>query len=249
MLKIDPVHRVSRGRPQAVPDDNASMLRVGSYLEPYIVSLPLTRHALADCGSYFVSSFSTVGGDVNTSSFVFNISSLVDTSPILVMKNNSDISGSVRTYVDFVRIKVLAVDGSVTSILFAIKIDNIDRSPAASFLQAGQNTNMDSGIVNVTRTWIGAITGITASSNQARTICTAGLKPNNPSIGDEYFVKFGPTHLGGSLRESLANANGTFVSHAAPVVLGPQQTMTFYAIFLTAGTGPTLTCSAGWWER
>lgn len=243
---------VSRAIPQACPDNvhAGEPIRLSRFQEIYVQNIvPPTKHPICDEGSYFVST-STAGTALAYG--IITAFSDTTTDVIWVIQNNGSISDPFvkRLYIDYLRLTVTVAPATATQAFYAIKVDNVSRVPSANLsLITPVNTNMDSSMISQAKSWLasgGAMT-VPASSSQARTIVAQGsLRAAIPVVGDELVTIFGSTDIGGS----VGTTGGRVVTHAPPVVLGPQQYMVFYLWFPgNATTAMSYHADAGWWER
>lgn len=241
---------INRGQPQACPQDDRFYARLSRYKEFYVQQTHQGQ-SIADEGDYFVGTNGTPSFPVAYT----QVNSFSDTTGdvILVVHNNRPASETLakRIYLDYFRIMVENQPLSTTNLFYAIKIDNVSRQPNTnSGLTIPINTNMDSSGVSLGKVWIGGAGGaltVPASSSQARTVVAqASLRVSIPIQGDELITRFGTCDIGGS----VGTTGGRFVSHAPPVVLGPQQWMVYY-LWLPGNIGGSMTyyADAGWWER
>lgn len=245
--RVLPAPRVGDGGEQAS--------RISGYGDNYVLSLIQSKHLLADEGQYFVSTNPTPGTAV-TYGTATTPTSFSDTGALFVIKNN-DVAGGKRLYVDYIKLlEVTTGITAMTSFEYAIKVDNVTRTPTANFTTiVPVNPNMDSSVGPIGQLFAfsAGIATVPAASGSARIVGRGRLGAGISILGDEYVLSFGAPDVGamsGITTAVRAAACARFIAGTAPVVLGPQQWMVFNAWMpATATAAHTFEWEIGWWER
>jgi hypothetical protein len=230
-------------------DTTEGALRLGRYGEAMVAPIVLTKHPLADEGSYFTTQNPTLG----TALQYAVTTSFTDTVGAFVFQNTADPSqpNSPFLYLDFIKLAFTVAPASATGMRYAVKLDSGNRAPTAGSTQlTGQGGSPGASptgpIVrqSVSKIWSftgGASLTVPASVN-ARVVALGGIGAL-PVVGSEFMLRFGDTgpNSGGA-------ASGT--SHAAPVVIAPGWFAVVYLWFPSNATTPaSVELDIGWYER
>ena len=211
---------VSRVLPQAQSDTTDARVRAGRYGELVTQGLWNTQHALADEGAYFVSTNPAPGTGLAT---IAAPTTLADTSPFILVKNNHK-AGGKRLYLDFLKLICTAAGTGGASIHAAVKIDDVNptRYTSGGSQITPVNVNMDDAGQSGALVYAGALVAAAASA-AVRLVDHALLRPVIPVVGDTYYLNFGGAE---NMVGSLAPA-GTAIAQQSfnfpPVVIGPGQ--------------------------
>lgn len=250
---------VSRQLPQAKPDNiESGAARFGRYNEQMAVSLIPTKHPLADEGSYFVAGNPTPGtGIAMTISTAFS-----DTVAMFAIKNqdNKSNAASKRIYLDYIRLMLFGTPPTAqVSRQFAFKRSKAtDREPTTAANKTVLSpVNMASGagrssIARVLSYSAAAAMTVPASVANDEVVGRCSIPTGIGIAGDEYIIKFG-TDVGESvqgLTAAKAVVPGRYITHAAPIIIEPDEWLVAHEWCLTEATnGPTFEFEIGWWER
>lgn len=212
--------RVSRRLPQ--PDVNGGRdgepMRTSIYGDQYVKAIFADDTALADEGSLYAASAQGVAT-------IAAQSSLADTAPFLLIKNDNELLGdqpSRRIYLRRLTLVNTAPGTAGASLRFAVKVDAVNSlrytSGASGLIAAaGVNVNMDDARVSRALIYSGPIVA-TAATGSVRKLAETLLKNAIPAAGDEYTVVFGATDT------PAPRAAATWcVKRYSPVIIGPQQ--------------------------
>lgn len=171
-----------------------------------------------DEGSYYCATNPTPGTGIATTAAVTTLS---DTSPFLLVKNN----GTKTIYLDYLKLIVTAAGTNGTNLNFASKTDvpnSSGRYTSGGSTITPVNANINSGNLSSAQVYAGAIVAAAASAS-ARLLDHIVIRPVIPVLGDTYTITFGQVDPSvGSLQVSgtaIANA----VYQTPGVVIGPQQ--------------------------
>lgn len=244
---------VSRSLPQPGTDGTEREVRLSRYGGQVVENIVPTKHALADEGAYFVTTNPTPGTALaNAISASFS-----DTVPYLLL-NNTDTASSPtakRIYLDYIKLITTVIPTSGASTQVAAKIDVLRSITTNNYATlTPNNCNMDTGVKSVATCLVqnsATASAVPASSSAARLVqrSTMGLVD---IVGDVFIWQYGgldPAPWQG-LTAINAAVNKRLVDNAPPIVIGPQQTFSFYLWFPSnATTGFSGECEIGWWER
>ena len=201
-------------------------------------------HRYADAGKYFTFMNPTPGTGIISGV----VTSLADTTPVLVLKNNNTVSSGIKCYLDFLRLHVTVVGIGHTSPKLTLKTDASQTTArytsGGTDIGAGVNTNADSAGASACQCYFGAITAAAAGS--ARLIDTFQLKTAIEVVNDTWTFDFGAAGQG--IKSALAD-NSTTISHGAfgtaPIVIGPQEHFLAHLWAAAMSTGITLQFTLG----
>lgn len=247
--------KVARALPAPTTADGALIgnPRASRYLEQIVQPIVMTKHTLADEGSYFVATNPTPGTAIAYGA-AGTQASFSDTVPFFVIKNNAS-PGGKRTYLDYLKLlENGTAPATTTAVQLAIKVDSANRFPtsAVSTFQAISpvNVNADDSTQPQTQLWVpnGAVATIPASSGSARLVARSQLK-GGPTLNlDEYKISFGVVDVAsdGGYLTTVAS----YSTRNSPIVLGPGEYAIIYLWFPGGATNPfSFEFELGFWER
>lgn len=202
------------------------------------------NHRYADAGKYFMATNPTPGTGIISGA----VTTLADTTPVLLVKNNNLVGSGINLYPDFLRLHVTVVGAGHTSPKLSLKIDT---SQTVTRYTSGGSTitpvSTGGGGVSQAQVFFGAITA--AAAGAPLLVDTFQLATAIEVVNDTWTVDFGcPT---ASMKTALAD-NTTTITHGyfptAPIVIQPQQHMALHLWAASMGTGITLQFSLGYIE-
>ena len=204
------------------------------------------QHRYADAGAYFVGSNATPGTGIISGA----VTSLADTTPYIVFKNNNTVLSGTKCYLDYLRLYVTVVGIGHTLPKVAHKLDasqSTTRYTSGGTVITPVNTNSDSSVLSAVQLYVGAITAAAAGS--ARLVNSHALANAIEVVYDSWVFDFGaPAH---SSKTSLAD-NSTTITHGyfgePPIVVGPQEHYLFHVWAGSMSTGITFGFDMGWVE-
>lgn len=245
----------SRSKPQPGLETAEGVVRLTRYREEFNQQIHQKAHALADEGSYFVTTNPTPNTGISTHAAPTAVPQIgsADTKPFFVYQNGSTpgSNSAVRTYFDYARFRCTGAGTAGTSINFCVILDaaNANRSPGTGGTALTPiNCNMDDGTPSVGKT-VSAGATIVATTNTGRLFPNLQFRSVIPVVGDIYVVSFGPTEYPvGSLRSDSTSVCQQSFGHP-PLIIGPGQWALFY-LWLPAQTAASaFECDFGMWER
>lgn len=240
--------RTSRGLPQARPDTNNQSVRGGRFGEIYTIPLAGKRHALADEGSYYVTT-NLIGTAITAST---NITAYADTAGAVgnyfYWRNTESVTAVApkNIYMDYLKLMVAVVPGSATSWQWALVLDNNSArytSGGTNFVPVSPNGNINTP--SIVSFYAGALT--TAVGTSKRTVGRGIFRGVVPTVFDTYEIIFGGAGGGGSY--ASAAASGRIVNTAAPVVIAPGWNLCLLMYGAAAAVAPTFEFEIGHWEK
>jgi hypothetical protein len=230
--------------------------RLGRYGEAYTFPLLRKQHALADEGSYRVTS-NTVGIAIGTPIIFTAI------NPTLIIFNNDAPTNPAakRIYLDYINL-CTTVAGTVTATATltqaAVYVDNGNRytSGGTNLTANIISPNMDVPMPTVASIYFGALVATAATAAQRtvsglRTIRPLAAATTTPDVvGEIKQLNFGSVE--GSMNGSVVAASPNYIPIAfPPVIIGPQQCALIYIWNVSGanGTPPQFVPEIGHWER
>jgi len=237
-----------RGLPGKQADNIYNDLRLSRYGELQTQALLGSKlYPLADEGQYFVARNPTAGTGIADAAAQTSIS---DTAPVAFMHNN-DALGGKRIYLDFMRLEVTAAGTAGTNLRAAFKVDSGNtRYTSGGTALTVVNPNMDSGSVSVVdQLFFGAITAA-AATGSVRQVYQALCRTVIPVVGDVYLFTFGSSSspaTSGMVLEGTAQLERHIM--CPPIVIGPQQQLTFHEFSASQSAAKSFEITMGWWER
>jgi len=205
-------------------------------------------YQFADEGTYFCATNPTPGTGIASAAAP---TTLDDTKPFWLLKNNSSTSSPKTVYLDFLKVIVTAAGTNGTNINFVSKTDVANS--AGRYTSGGStitpvNVNVNSGTATQSQVYAGAITAASASGS-ARLLDHIQLRPVIPVVGDTYIINFGQVDPAvGSLQvsgTSIANA----VYSSPPVVVGAQQYWLGHLFLASQSAASSYEFTLCWVER
>lgn len=201
----------------------------------------------ADQGAYYTFTNPTAGTGIISGV----VTSLADTTPLFILKNNNAVGSNVNVYLDFLKLVVSVVGVGHTVPLVALKVD---RSQTTTRYSSGGSTltpaAASANAVNATgnsQVYFGAITA--AAAGNAALLASHRTKGAIEVVLDSFTFDFGPCEQ--QPQNGLVD-NTTTISHGyfpmPPVVLGPQQHVLLHYWGASMSTGTTFFLNGGYWE-
>jgi hypothetical protein len=234
--------------PGPFQDNQYAPVRLGRYGEQHVqAQFGSKLYPLADEGTYFVARNPTAGTGIADAAAQTTLS---DTAPVALLHNNAAAGSGKRVYLDFIRLEVTAAGTAGTNLRAAIKLDQ----GSSRYASGGTgltivNPNMDSSNLSaVDQLFFGAITAAAATA-QARQVWQGLLRTVIPVVGDVYLFTFGSAQ--GAPSGMVLEGTAQLERHIScpPVVIGPQQQMTFHEWSGSQSAAKSFEITMGWWER
>lgn len=203
--------------------------------------------AAADQGQYFLATNPTPGTGIASGT----VTSLADTTPVLLFQNNNTVQSAIRCYLDAFWVEITAVTTGYTNHFMSFKIDptqSTNRYTSGGSTITPVNPNADSGAATKTNVYFGAITAAAASSS-VRLLESHRLRTVIPVIGDQHFFDFGAGQ--GQAQANLPNEGTLQVSKyyaCSPVIVGPQEWFSAHFWGASAAAGTTFEFGFRWLE-
>lgn len=202
------------------------------------------QHRYADAGKYFVATNPTPGTGIVSGV----VTTLADTTPLLLLKNNNAVDSGIKVALDFLRLHCTVVGVGHTSPKLTFKTD---ASQSTTRYTSGGTAitpvNSSGNAQSNAQVYFGAITAAAAGS--ARLIDTFQLKTAIEVVNDTWVFNFGAADH--SIKSALAD-NTTTISHSsfstAPIVLAPQQHFAAHFWAASNSTGVTFQFTLGYVE-
>jgi hypothetical protein len=177
----------------------------------------------ADAGKYFTVTNATPGTGIISGV----VTSLADTTPYIVFKNNNSVASGIKCYLDHLQLDVTVVGTTFSgSRKFAHKLDT--SQSVARYTSGGtgpitpQNSNADSGNASNAQVYVGAITA--AAAGNARLISSGTLCSAIEVVFSTFVFDFGAPiqqPYTGLVDNSTTPMHKVFPT--APIVVGPQE--------------------------
>jgi len=179
------------------------------------------------------------------------VTSLADTTPLLIVKNNNPVQSGVYAYFDFLKLVVSVVGVGHTIPAVALKID---RSQTTTRYTSGGTQitpqNVHAGAANQNgncQVYFGAITAAAAGS--AALLASHRIKGAIEVVLDSFTFDFGAPEQqpqNGLFDNGATQSHGLF--NFPPVVLAPQQHALLHYFGASMSTGTTFFFNGGYWE-
>lgn len=204
-----------------------------------------TRYA--DAGKYFLATNPTAGTGLISGA----VTSLADTTPYLVFKNNNTVASGIKCYLDYLRLHVTVVGVGHTRSEITFKLDSsqtTQRYTSGGTQITPVNVNADSAASSGAQVYAGAITAAAAGS--ARLLASIPLKTAAIEVVDSMWTfNFGEAPQGQISALAINGATILNVHHNLhPVVVGPQEHFLAHVWAGSLGTGITFALQLGWVE-
>lgn len=202
------------------------------------------QHRYAQAGKYFMATNATPGTGLISGA----VTTLADTTPLLVVKNNNTVASAIKLVPDFCRLHVTVVGIGHTSPKLSLKIDT---SQTTTRYTSGGTTitpvSTGGGGATNAQVYFGAITA--AAAGAALLLDTFQLATAIEVVNDTWTVDFGAAVM--QPKTALAD-NSTTITHGyfptCPVSLEPQQHLLLHLWAASMSTGVTLQFSFGYIE-
>lgn len=235
---------VNNNLPTAIQNGVASVpSRAGTYLEAYNAPLTAKEMYYADEGSYFVGITPTSGTGVigHAAPTTFD-----ETKPYLLLYNSST---TKRLYPQFIQFNETVASVGGTVMRFVVCVDNTNRySSAGSDLTVSNANGASSTATAATTAKVGAVVAAAATAARRNYGDIVFRGTTIDIIGDNYTIVFGaPSSNGGASSKVATLIDSSRV--AAPVVVGPGQSLLVHQWASSQSTGPTFQVIMGWVER
>lgn len=220
--------------------------RVGKFGEGYVHVPFITKHVQADEGKYFVVSNPTPGTAVASAVSA----SFSATAPMFILRN-SDVTGGLRLYLDYIKILPTVAPASGTSMQVAIQHDTTNRyTSGGTGPTSGVNVNGDDGSASVGQLYYtsgGALLTAAAAGSSVRLVHRSTPRSTIPAVLDEIAIQFGGWADAGS---SSGTTAGRSSSSGAPLIVAPQGSISVFIWFPSnAITGVSFEFEVAWSER
>src|SRR5438876_435880 len=236
----------SRTKPGASPDNPSTQVfaRRGKYFDTYTHPLLMTKHGLADEGSYFSAQNPTPGTGIQLNA---NVTAFSDTNALFVVQNTNLASNALGAsiYMDYLRLLLLATAPTATvSMQFAFRKSTVSREPTTAAnrtVLTASNMRASTGIASIGKymsyTNAGAMT-VPASVAGDVQLGRCSLVTGLGIAGDEYVVKFGGEDMAPKIGLTAVRATDVarIVTHAPPIVIDPGEWLVVHMWWLTAAT-------------
>lgn len=253
-IEVSPKMEVDRTKPHPELDGQDVDPRLSRYREIAVVPSIITKHPLADEGSYFTTNNAQTG--IATAAAVVAFAAA---NPFLAIYNGSNPSDDFaqRIYLDYLTLMVTAAGTAGTSVQCAIVKDRGNR-----YVSGG--TDLTPAIANagptsqgsLTRVWAGNLVASTPTTNAKTLVGNRTLKVMTapaPTVGDQYTLRCGAANMAENLIYSNAGTTLTQVLNATqsipPMVLGPDESLLFYLWIVTQSGASSYAPEVSWWER
>lgn len=196
----------------------------------------------ADAGKYFTVSQGTPGTGTASAA----VTTLADTTPYLLFKNNNTVGSGIKCYLDVWALVLTSAGGGGTVRNMTFKLDSSQTTTrytsggtswGAGLTNSIVNVNADSNNASAAQVYLGAITAAAAGS--ARIVESVMMREIIEIVNDTFVFDFGAAQAGNI--SSLATGGTATVSKyfpIAPIVVGPQEHVLahYWGASLTAAT-------------
>jgi hypothetical protein len=243
-IEFNSIMEVDRTRPHAELDGTDVDARLSRYREQMVVPTLVTKHALTDEGSYFVTNNAQTGIATSATPTTFSA-----TNPFILIYNASRPSDDFasRLYVDYVTLLATAAGTAGTSLQYAITKDVGNRFSSGGTEITANIANLGpTSLGTLTRAWAGNITATAASGNAKTLIGNRFLSGSIPVAGDEYTLRFGAAGVADTLNISTVKS---VVKNMPPIVLGPDESLLVHIWLPAQSAASSYAPELGWWER
>lgn len=247
MANIDTVVMV---QPTDILPTSAAQDGVNAYVRgdrrrhAFVNSIIPTKHLLSAEGSAWGVTTPTPGTAV-TYALQTTFS---DTVGFVAVRNIDPVGGRTVT-IDKLRIITVAVAATVTSVEWAVKIDNINRTPTAGFTTLSPANTRFGGAAPAAQVFIpnaGSLT-VPAASAAARLIGRGTLRSVIPVAKEVWSIFFGAVE---SVGLSAGTTAGSYADHASAFTLNPGDTAMIHLWQPGAATTtPTFELEISGWDR
>lgn len=243
-MEVKVTGEVDRTKPHAELDGTDIDWRVSRYRELMMMPAVLTKHPLADEGSYF-----TTNGAQTAQATAATPTAFSATNPFLVIYNRSDPSDDFgqRIYLDYMTLIATVAGTAGVNVQFAITIDAGNRYTSGGIeLTPNIVTVGPTSTSTLARVFAGNITAA-AASNLAKTVVgNRFMKGAIPAAGDTYTVRFGSA----SAIDMIGVSTNVFsTNNLPPVIIGPNQCALLHLWLPSQSAASSYLPELGWWER
>lgn len=236
---------VDRTLPHAELDGTDIDARLSRYREQMVIPSVVTKHPLADEGSYFVVNNAQTGIATSATPTAFSA-----TNPFVLIYNAAAPSDDFakRIYFDFVTLIATAAGTAGASVNFAITVDRGNRyTSGGTDLTANiKGINQAASIGTTTRAYAGNIVASAATANARTIVGQRSMKGAIPVAGDMYTVRFGTTDVCDFIGISTILFS---TNNVGPCVIGPDETMLLHIWLPSQSAASSYLPEIGFWER
>lgn len=204
-------------------------------------------YAAADQGGYYTLTNPTAG----TGIIAGVVTTLADTTPLLLLKNNNAVGSKINIYMDYVKLVVSVAGIGHTAPFVALKVDrsqSVNRYTSGGTAITPQASNASAANPSGNGlAYFGAITA--AAAGDARLLSSHRIKGALEVVLDSFTFDFGPAEQqsqNGLVDNSTTISHGLFALPAT--VIGPQQWLALHYFAASNSTGTTFFVNAGYWE-
>lgn len=243
-IDVVPEMEVDRTRPHAELDGTDVDPRLSRYREIMVLPAIVTKHALVDEGSYFVTNNAQTGLATAAAPTAFSA-----TNPFLLIYNQGRPSDDFapRLYLDYLALLATAPGTAGTSLQCAITRDSGNRfSSGGTEITANIANTGPTSIGALARIWAGNITATAAGGNAKTLIGNRFLSGSIPVIGDEYTLRFGAAGVPDIVSISTIKS---ITKNMPPIVIGPDESLLVHLWLPAQSAASSFAPELGWWER
>lgn len=214
------------------------------------------QQALADEGNYFLATNPTVGtGIAMTTSVVDDAATASSThaqfSPTMLVQNNWPVTDALqhRIYLQYLRVSVITqAPTSASDWRFAFRGDNVtSRYTSGGSVIVPVNVNMDSNNASNAKIYFGAVVSALPSATGGRLLSKGIVDYALPIIGDQWLFTFGDVSM--PSYQIAATALKQITIPCGPIIIGPQQNVTFEQWGTSNAAAPAFEFELGYVER
>lgn len=205
-------------------------------------------HRYADAGKYFTATNPTAGTGLISGA----VTSLADTTPLVLIKNGNTAGSGIKLYLDYLKLQVTVVGVGHTAPHIAVKKDfsqSTTRYTSGGTQITPQPVGRSGGAIPASsaQVYFGAITA--AAAGDARLISSFRVKGAIEVVLDTFTLDFGAPVV--QPQNGLVD-NSTTISHGVfnmpPLELDPQEHATIHWFAGSQGTGTTFAFTLGFVE-
>ena len=197
-----------------------------------VASMWPSLHALADEGSLFIASSTSVAAGQAAGTAIATTSSVVDDAatassthaqnvPVMYLGNlASTTDGTNRCiYPLYLRMTINQVPTSATAWSYAIRADSVPRYTSGGTKMTPVNVNTASGNTSLAQIYFGAVVTTNLPSTNQRVLSSGQVQPTIPVTRDVWIFTFGDMTMPSSILTASAGKNINIP--CGPMVLGP----------------------------
>ncbi len=238
--------RASRDLPQGTPDTNVIGVRTSRFGDMMTVPLHGKKQALADEGSYYISTNPTPGTPIAATTSITTYADTAGAVGNYFYWRNTDVNGGKRVYMDYLKLMIVQVPTNATSWQWALVTDyGTARYTSGGSAITPVPPNGDVGRPSILQMYAGAVT--TAVGVSKRIVGRGTFRGVIPTTFDTFILVFGGTGGGGTM--ASAAASGRVVDVTSPVILGPGQNLTMLMWGAANAAAPSFEFEVGHWEK